>query len=419
MAVGSDRDAWKRAAAAAAVEQVRDGMVIGLGTGSTAAFVVELLAARVQAGLSIAAIPTSERTAALARAGRIELTGFAEHPRIDLTVDGADQVERGTLNLVKGLGGALLREKIVADASERLLIVADASKLVDRLTLPVPVEAVRFGLEATERKIARLGAVVQPRIDANGVPYVTDGGNSILDCDFGPIGDPTGLESRLRALVGVIETGLFVDRADEVLVAGSEGVRSWRRAERSCATKASGGGGTMEPAVVVIMGVSGSGKTTIGRALAERLGWPYKEGDELHPPANVEKMSRGVPLTDEDRWPWLRRVAEWIDNQLAAGQPGIITCSLLKRSYRDLVIDARKGVKLLYLRGHRTVIAERIAQRKDHFMPPSLLDSQFETLEEPGPEEHPIIVEVHGEVHETVNCALRLLEQALQPGATD
>lgn len=167
----------------------------------------------------------------------------------------------------------------------------------------------------------------------------------------------------------------------------------------------------MEPVVVAIMGVSGSGKTTIGRALAERLGWPYKEGDELHPPANVEKMSRGVPLTDEDRWPWLQRVAQWIDDQLAKGEPGIITCSLLKRSYRDLVIDARNRVKLLYLRGDKHVIAERIAQRKGHFMPPSLLDSQFETLEEPGADEHPLIVEVHGSVDETVTCAIRALEQ--------
>lgn len=171
----------------------------------------------------------------------------------------------------------------------------------------------------------------------------------------------------------------------------------------------------MEPVVVVIMGVSGSGKTTIGRALAARLGWAYKEGDELHPRANVEKMSRGIPLTDEDRWPWLRLVAQWIDDQLAKGEPGIITCSLLKRSYRDFVIDARKRVKLLYLQGDKAVIAERMAQRKGHFMPPALLDSQFETLEEPGPDEHPLIVVVHGAVDETVTDALETLEQECGP----
>lgn len=166
----------------------------------------------------------------------------------------------------------------------------------------------------------------------------------------------------------------------------------------------------MAPEVVVIMGVSGSGKTTIGRALAERLGWPYEEGDALHPRANVEKMSRGIPLTDEDRWPWLKLVAQWIDGQLAAGQPGIITCSLLKRSYRDLVIDARKDVKLLYLRGEKSVIADRMAHRKGHFMPPSLLDSQFATLEEPGADEHPMVVTVHGSIEETVSSALQVLE---------
>jgi ribose 5-phosphate isomerase A len=221
-----DREAWKRAAAAAAVARVRDGMVVGLGTGSTAAFVVEFLAARVRSGLAVAAVASSERTAALARSGGIPLTDFAAHETIDLTIDGADQVDRGTLNLIKGMGGALLREKIVADTSERLLIVVDASKLADRLALPVPVEVVPFGLAATARKLGRLGAVVQRRLNAARAAYVTDGGNAILDCDFGPIGDPAALEQRLKSVVGVIETGLFVNRAGEVLVADGAGVRS-------------------------------------------------------------------------------------------------------------------------------------------------------------------------------------------------
>ena len=174
----------------------------------------------------------------------------------------------------------------------------------------------------------------------------------------------------------------------------------------------------MKPMVLVIMGVSGSGKTTIGRALAERLGWPYKEGDELHPRANVEKMRHGTPLTDEDRWPWLKLVAQWIDEQLARGQPGVITCSLLKRSYRDLVIDARKGVTLLYLRGDKHVIAQRIAERKGHFMPSSLLDSQFTTLEEPGEDEHPLVIEVHGSVADTVDSTLLALKGVEQPSDT-
>ena len=170
----------------------------------------------------------------------------------------------------------------------------------------------------------------------------------------------------------------------------------------------------MKPVVVAVMGVSGSGKTTIGRALAERLGWPFQEGDALHPPANVEKMSHGIPLTDEDRWPWLRKVAEWIDGQLARSQPGIITCSLLKQSYRRLVIGDRDGVRLLYLRGDQQVIAQRMAARKGHFMPASLLQSQFEALEEPGPAERPLVVEVHGTVADTVDDAMRELQASLQ-----
>ena len=226
MADRTDVDGLKRAVAAAAAERVQSGMVVGLGSGSTAALVVERLAARVREGLSIVGIPTSERTAAAARAGGIPLGDFATHPEIDLTIDGADRVERGTLNLVKGRGGALLREKIVADASKRLLIVVDASKVADRLDIPVPVEVVPFGLEATARKIGRLGGRTARRRGADGLPFVTDGGNAILDCDFGPIGDPAALELRLRALVGVIETGLFVRRAAEVLVAEAAGVRS-------------------------------------------------------------------------------------------------------------------------------------------------------------------------------------------------
>jgi len=165
--------------------------------------------------------------------------------------------------------------------------------------------------------------------------------------------------------------------------------------------------------VVAVMGVSGSGKTTVAVALAEHFGWQYREGDELHPAANIEKMRRGIPLTDEDRWPWLKLVAGWIDDQLATGRSGIITCSMLRRSYRDLVIDARAAVKLLYLRGSKAVIAERLARRKGHFMPPSLLDSQFTTLEEPGADEHPLIVDVDGPVEETLGSARRVLTEAL------
>jgi ribose 5-phosphate isomerase A len=167
---GTERDALKRAAAEAAVALVEDGMVVGLGTGSTAAFAVEALARRHRQGLRFVGIPTSERTATQAAAAGIPLTSFAEHRQIDLTIDGADEVERGTLNLIKGLGGALLREKIGAAASRRLAIIVDGAKLVDRLgtRAPVPVEIVAFGLEATGAALEVLGASTQMRRSAAG-----------------------------------------------------------------------------------------------------------------------------------------------------------------------------------------------------------------------------------------------------------
>jgi len=224
-----DRDALKRAAAEAAAAYVKDGMAVGLGTGSTAAFAIDALVRRVAEGMRIVAIPTSERSAAQATAGGITLTDFATHSLLDLTIDGADQVELSTLNLIKGMGGALLREKIVAAASRRLLIVVDQAKLTDRLSLPVPVEVVTFGWEATAAHIARLGGTCVRRLDAAGKPLVTDGGNTILDCAFGPIAAPAVLDRDLRVIVGVIETGLFIGRADAVLVADAHGVHRLER----------------------------------------------------------------------------------------------------------------------------------------------------------------------------------------------
>jgi len=146
--------------------------------------------------------------------------------------------------------------------------------------------------------------------------------------------------------------------------------------------------------ILVIMGVSGSGKTTIARPLAARLGWPFKEGDDLHPAANIAKMKAGVPLTDADRAPWLAAIAAWIDGQAAAGLPGVITCSALKRAYRARLTDGRPQVRLVFLRGSQTVIAARVARRTHHFMPASLLASQFADLEEPAADEHPIVVDI-------------------------
>ncbi|MCK8783595.1 ribose-5-phosphate isomerase RpiA [Roseomonas sp. NAR14] len=222
---------WKRAAAEAAAALAEDGMVVGLGTGSTAAWAIAALGERVRRGLRILGIPTSERSAAQARTLGIPLTGFDRHARLDLAIDGADEVEPGTLDLVKGLGGALLREKIVAAASARLVIAVDEGKLVARLgsRAPVPVEVVDFGREATAAHLAALGAEPALRRGEDGVAFRSDGGNPILDCRFGPIGDAGALETALNRIPGVIENGLFVGRAAAVAVGGAGGVRWLRR----------------------------------------------------------------------------------------------------------------------------------------------------------------------------------------------
>jgi len=226
------KDAQKQLAAKQAAELVEDGMVVGLGTGSTAAFFIGSLIERVRNGLRIVCIPTSERSAAQARAGGLELVDFASHPVIDLTIDGADEIKRDTLDLVKGLGGALLREKIVASASRRLVIIADTSKLVDWLgtSAPVPVEVARFGWEATREKLrATTGATITQRMAADGNPYITDGGNYILDARFEAIADAAATNDDLRRIVGVVETGLFPRMADMALVADEANVARFLR----------------------------------------------------------------------------------------------------------------------------------------------------------------------------------------------
>ena len=224
--MSADRDHLKRAAALRAIEEVEDGMILGLGTGSTAAFVVEGLAARVAAGLRVVGIPTSERTATQARGLGIPIATFAEYQQLDMTIDGADEVELGTLNLIKGLGGALLREKIVAAASRRLVIVVDQEKLVEKLGehTPLPIEVTQFGWQATAMTLAALGCVPERRYVPGEQPFVTDGGNFILDCRFGPIRDPVSLEARIAMTVGAVESGLFVGRSSVVVVASATGV---------------------------------------------------------------------------------------------------------------------------------------------------------------------------------------------------
>lgn len=226
----SDRDEQKARAAARAVEEVKSGMVLGLGSGTTMSFVLEALAARVKSGLKVAGVPSSERTAAEAKRLGIPLTDFATHRRLDLAIDGADQIARGALDLVKGLGGALLREKMVALASERMIVVADESKLVDKLggATPLPVEIVLFGWELTLDRLKALGGTPRLRY-AEGKPFITDNGNYIADCGFAAIPDPTELDLSLRSLFGVVATGLFCGLASSAIIGTDTGVEVLHR----------------------------------------------------------------------------------------------------------------------------------------------------------------------------------------------
>lgn len=168
-------------------------------------------------------------------------------------------------------------------------------------------------------------------------------------------------------------------------------------------------GSTARTQVLVLIGVSGCGKTTVAALLAGRCGWSFEEGDALHPQSNVDKMRAGHPLTDEDRWPWLEKVASWIDGQLDAGRSGIITCSALKRSYRDILNRRGSGVVFVYLAGDKELIAARLAVRRGHFMPPSLLESQFETLEEPQADEPAVRVDIGPSPQEVVQNIVDVL----------
>jgi ribose 5-phosphate isomerase A len=220
-------DLLKAAAAEAAAALVEDGQLVGLGSGSTALRAVGFLGQRVSAGLRIVGIPTSERTEREARRLGIPLSTLAEHDHVDVTVDGADEVDARTLGLLKGRGGALLREKIVASISERLIVVVDETKLVDRLgsQAPLAVEVVPFGWQATAKKLQGIGANVVRRAAADEQPFVTDGGHYILDCAFGPIDDPERLQGQLDRMTGVVEHGLFLGFEPRVLVGRPSGVQ--------------------------------------------------------------------------------------------------------------------------------------------------------------------------------------------------
>jgi gluconokinase len=164
------------------------------------------------------------------------------------------------------------------------------------------------------------------------------------------------------------------------------------------------------PCALIVMGVSGSGKSTIAASLARRLGWTFEDGDRFHPASNVAKMAAGHPLTDEDRWPWLQAIADEIDRVCAAGGHVVIACSALKRVYRNLLVHGRSDVRIVFLKGTKALIAGRLAQRKHHFMPPGLLDSQFKTLEPPESDEHVITAPIDATVEaivEDIVCQLR------------
>jgi gluconokinase len=174
------------------------------------------------------------------------------------------------------------------------------------------------------------------------------------------------------------------------------------------------------PCALIVMGVSGSGKSTVGEKLASRLGWRFEDGDKFHPASNVAKMRAGHPLTDEDRWPWLQAIADEIDRLCVAGDHAVIGCSALRRAYRDVLIHGRDDVRLVYLDGTQSLIADRLARRKGHFMPPGLLTSQFDTLEPPGADERPITVSIDAPVEAIVEDAVRQLQlgSATQRGRT-
>jgi gluconokinase len=164
------------------------------------------------------------------------------------------------------------------------------------------------------------------------------------------------------------------------------------------------------PCALIVMGVSGSGKSTIAGKLAERLNWTCEDGDRFHPKSNVEKMSAGHPLTDEDRRPWLQAIADEIDRVCREREHAVIACSALKRAYREILVHGRNDVRIVYLKGSRDLIASRLKLRKGHFMPPALLESQFNTLEQPGPRENPIVVDIDASVDAIVDYTVDRLQ---------
>jgi ribose 5-phosphate isomerase A len=226
-----DQHALKQAAARYAARYVSDGMLVGLGSGTTAELVVREIGERVRRGLQVRGIPTSNRTARLAEELNIPLITLEDCDKLDITIDGADEVVPGSLSVIKGLGGALLREKIVALASDLHVLVVDGSKVVGKLgeRTPVPVEVVQFGWTLARDALAKLGCEPVRRSTPDHKPYITDGGNYLLDCRFPPIDDPASLAQRIKAVTGVVEHGLFIGIAHRVVVARESGIEVLER----------------------------------------------------------------------------------------------------------------------------------------------------------------------------------------------
>lgn len=228
---------WKRLAAHEAVRGVPDGAVLGLGSGSTAEMMLAALSQRIAAGLHVTCVATSERTATLARELGVPLIALDDAPALTMSIDGADEVSLPELDLVKGRGGALLREKLVAASSHYRVIIVDVTKLVPSLatTQPIPVEVVSFGWRHTAERLASLGCHPVLRMLAGSaaaqplVPFVTDGGHYVLDCQFGPLAQPGFTASQIKAITGVVEHGLFVSMTDRVIVGGPDGVHRYER----------------------------------------------------------------------------------------------------------------------------------------------------------------------------------------------
>jgi ribose 5-phosphate isomerase A len=400
----TDTDTQKRKAAIEAAKLVESGMYVGLGTGSTVGHFLTALAARIEAeSLQISCAATSQATERRAR--ELGITVIDLQDRLDLAIDGADEIEFGSLRLIKGLGGALLREKIVAQSAHRFVVIADEGKLVRRLGehVKLPVEITIFGAARTMARLEALGLQPAFRQAPDGSRFVTDNGNLIADCALPSGYDAAAIGAALNTLAGVVETGLFLEGCAAAFVGFADG--SVRRFEGDdfaragvagdiATLRAMGIGSVRRKPLLAVMGVTASGKSTIGAMLAGCLAIPFVDGDDLHSAENRAKMHAGHPLDDNDRLPWLHRIGAQIRAWRQAGSGGVIVSSLLTRHYRDLVRGDFADLILIDLQGERDLLAARIAARHGHFMPSRLLDSQIALREPPGGDEAVISVDI-------------------------